>query len=155
MDKFYQDLDDGKNLEKLAVMFLAKNGYPNIETVPSGTFKSFDLYDAESGISWEIKKDVKSQATGNIIIEYEMPPGNPSALKRTGATYWLIDTGLKLYKITPYKIWMCIAENREKVIKKENMIGNGDTTPKCAYLIPIEIFEPYCVKIGKSLLSVS
>ena len=68
-----------------------------------------------------IKKDVKSQATGNIIIEYEMPPGNPSALKRTGATYWLIDTGLKLYKITPYKIWMCIAENREKVIKKENI----------------------------------
>ena len=149
---FREDLEEGKNLEKKIFKYLQRK-YPRIEHITS-YFKSFDLYDPETNISWEIKGDFESQNTKNIIIEVDMPPSMPSALKTTGATYWLIDTGIYLYQITPLLIWQCIAENSKEIEYRESMTGKGDTTPKNAYLIPILIFENYITqKIESSKLN--
>ena len=146
---WFDDLKAGERLEHLFMNKLNKSNFFNLTKV-EGHFKEFDLIDTKLGITFEIKRDLKSQETENIIIEIEMPKNNPSGLKTTQAKFWIIETGTRLYWIEPNKIWHCITDNEltSRVLK-----GNGDYDEKVAYLIPVRLFEHYVSRVEESLLT--
>ena len=80
----------------------------------------------------EVKKDVKSQETGNYVIEVEFG-GKPSALAITKADYWVFWDG-------ECWIWttVCRIKNAIKGLRLVEFTAKGDTTPKKAYLCPKE-----------------
>ena len=85
---WFDDLRAGERLEHLFMNKLNKSGFFNLTKV-EGHFKEFDLIDTKLGITFEIKRDLKSQETENIIIEIEMPKNNPSGLKRPRQNFGL------------------------------------------------------------------
>ena len=69
MNSFYADLKDGKQTEN-DVLSIIKKKYPKSYII-EGYFKDYDIYIPEKDMGIEVKKDVKSQETGNLVIEVE------------------------------------------------------------------------------------
>ncbi len=139
-DNFIKDLKRGRDIEEFLLNKI-KNKYP-CATLIDGKFKDYDLFIPETNKKIEIKGDYRSCETGNIIIELSMYD-KPSALLTTKADYWIIFTGQELLYITPIKIIECILTNN---IQSRKLTGFGDTQPKIACLIKIDLFKKYCFK---------
>ena len=138
---FLKDLKRGQDIE-LFLLNKIKKRYPCAILI-DGKFKDYDLFIPETNTKIEIKGDYKSCETGNIIIELSMYD-KPSALLATKADYWIIFTGKELLYITPIKIIECIIINN---ILSRKLTGFGDSQPKIACLIKIDLFKEYCFKI--------
>ena len=118
MNSFYEDLKDGKETEN-NVLAIIKKKYPKSYII-EGYFKDYDIYVPEKYMGIEVKKDVKSQETGNLVIEVEFN-GKPSALSTTKADYWVFYDGDNYIWITPTML-KDLTENCGHVVE---FIGNG------------------------------
>jgi hypothetical protein len=138
---FKQDLKRGEAIE-MEVLDIIKNKYPDAYKV-EGYCKDWDLYipSIEQGV--EVKYDIKSQETGNIVVEVEFN-GKPSALSTTKAYRWVFHTGDKIIVTTPERLHKVIKDNKLKLV---SFVGKGDRHSKKAYLIKVDLIISNCIKV--------
>ena len=137
---FEQDLIIGESTqEKLLSIIRVK--YPKAYC-KKGYFKEWDIMIPENGNTIEVKQDKMSNHTGNLVIEIEMPPGTPSALSTTTATYWVFDDGKEYIWCTPKGLKELV-----KSYKSVTFTGKGDTTPKVANQIKKKFVKEVAIKV--------
>ena len=127
---FQDDLAAGEKLEYRILKKIQKR-YPQAYKI-KGYFKGYDIFIPELQIRIEVKRDIKSQETGNYVIETEFN-GKPSALSTTEADYWVIFDGKCEIWTTPWRI-----RDAVKGLVRREFTGKGDTKSKKAYLCPKE-----------------
>ena len=139
-DKFHEDLEKGKETE-YALCDIIKDKYPKT-FVREGYFKGYDISIPEINKTVEVKQDKKSNFTGNIVIEIEMPVGTPSALLTTTADFWAFYDG-------EYFMWWKPEDLKKLVepMRAVEFVGNGDTTRKKAYLVKKYIIKDKAIKL--------
>ena len=142
MNSFYADLKDGKQTEN-DVLTIIKKKYPKSYII-EGYFKDYDIYVPEKNMGIEVKKDVKSQETGNLVIEVEFN-GKPSALSVTKADYCVFYDGDNYIWITP-KMLKDLTEACGHAVE---FVGNGDTKSKKAYLMSKDVVKNLAALITK------
>ena len=142
MSNFKESLKDGKKSEE-AILYIIKQKYPTAYII-DGYYKYYDIFIPEKNLGIEVKKDVKSQETGNLVIEVEFN-GYPSALSTTRADYWVFDDGESYIWIEPSKL-RSIVHNFGQI---REFVGKGDTRAKKAHLIPKHIIKDYSCLITK------
>lgn len=133
---FKEDLKRGIAVEELLLLKL-QSTYPCATLITA--FKGYDIWIPEKNISLEVKYDPMSNQTGNIVVEIEFN-GKESALMTTTADYWVFYDDKIFMSISPKDIIKCILFN--KYTYKE-FVGNGDTAPKKAFLIPKDVLFKY------------
>ena len=144
---FKKDLIRGKKIEDIILLDIQKK-YPCAVLI-NGKFNKYDIFIPENNFKIEVKYDLKSQETGNIVIELSMFD-KPSALLCTSAHYWIIFTGKEYLWIRPIKIFECLLLNN---VKSRTIIGNGDVNEKIVCLTKISLLKKYCYKIQEKLNS--
>ena len=142
MSNFKESLESGKQIEE-SVLSMIKQKYPTAYII-DGYYKYYDIFVPEKNIGVEVKKDGKSQETGNLVIEVEFN-GKPSALSTTGADYWVFDDGESYIWIEPYKLRDIV----HHFVQIREFVGTRDTKPKKAYLIPKHIIKYHSCLITK------
>lgn len=130
MPDFHESLMMGKKVEQMFLLRL-KRKYNN-PIIIEGSFKPFDIYVPDNHKRWEVKSDMKSNYTGNYLIEVEHY-GKPSALMTTEAEYWVLYDSCDWVVCSPIKIKDLILSNNYRLI---TTIGKGDDYAKKCYLIP-------------------
>ena len=144
MANFYESLKDGKKVEKI-VCNMIKKKYTEAYMI-EGYCKDYDIFVPEKDFGVEVKKDVKSQETGNYVIEVEFDD-KPSALMTTKAEYWVIYDGECYIWIKPSRLKALISIYGEGRLAR--FIGEGDSKYKKAYLMPKEIISSNATKVYK------
>ena len=142
MSNFKESLKDGKKSEE-AILSIIKPKYPTAYII-DGYYKYYDIFIPEKNLGIEVKKDVKSQETGNLVIEVEFN-GYPSALSTTRADYWVFDDGESYIWIEPSKL-RSIVHHFGQI---RTFVGKGDTKSKKAHLIPKHIIKNHSCLITK------
>ena len=77
---FQDDLIEGEKIQRIVLEQIKKGTTPLLgEPYPDaykveGYFKGYDLFIPDIEVRIEVKKDVKSQETGNFLIEIEYDP---------------------------------------------------------------------------------
>ena len=142
MSNFKESLKKGKKSEE-AILSIIKPKYPTAYIIP-GYYKYYDIFIPEKNLGIEVKKDVKSQETGNLVIEVEFN-GYPSALSTTRADYWVFDDGESYIWIEPSKL-RSIVHHFGQI---RTFVGKGDTKSKKAHLIPKYIIKEFASLITK------
>ena len=140
MSNFKESLKDGKKSEE-AILSIIKPKYPTAYII-DGYYKYYDIFIPEKNLGIEVKKDVKSQETGNLVIEVEFN-GYPSALSTTRADYWVFDDGESYIWIEPSKL-RSIVHNFGQI---REFVGKVDTRAKKAHLIPKHIIKNHACLI--------
>ena len=129
--KFAESLVSGKESERL-VLNIIKNKYPQAY-IKEGYHKEYDIMIPETNKTVEVKKDFKSQYTGNIVVEISMN-NKRSALSTTTADWWVFH--LDEQEI----VWITLKRLKDMIefggYKLVEFIGEGDEISKQAYLIP-------------------
>ena len=141
MAEFKEALKVGQQYEKIVLKQIQQK-YPKARILV-GYNKSGDIYIPEIKKYIEVKSDLKSNYTQNIVVEVAFN-GEPSALSTTESWYWVFVDGEYMAWIFPDLIWKCIIENKLRVAQ---FIGNGDTKFKIAYLIPRRLLYNYADKV--------
>jgi len=140
--KFKESLSSGKQSEKI-VLKMVQNKYPKAY-IKEGYHKEYDIMIPEINKTIEVKKDFKSQYTGNVVIEMEMN-NRPSGLQTTTADWWVFH--LDETEI----VWITLERLKEMVelegYKLVEFIGDGDEISKQAYLVPKKDLYMYSNKI--------
>jgi hypothetical protein len=141
--KFAESLVSGKESERLVLNIIKNRGYPQAY-IKEGYHKEYDIMIPETNKTVEVKKDFKSQYTGNIVVEISMN-NKRSALSTTTADWWVFHTSEnELIWITPKNIKEMIYTERFEPVE---FTGKGDTASKIAYLIPKGYFSIYGTKV--------
>jgi hypothetical protein len=105
--------------------------YPHSVKI-SGSFKQFDFYLADIDSKVELKTDIKSNETGNFVVEtYHY--GKPSGITTTTADFWVFNDGKHYYWVDPDTIKNLILTSG---LRQARFVGDGDTVEKRAYLMP-------------------
>ena len=129
--KFNDSLVSGKQSENI-ILKMVKGKYPKAY-IKEGYHKEYDIMIPEIDKTIEVKKDFKSQYTGNVVIEMEMN-NRPSGLQSTTADWWVFH--LDEQEI----VWITLKRLKDMIefgnYKLVEFIGEGDTISKQAYLIP-------------------
>ena len=109
-----------------------------------GKFKPYDFIVLETKLAYEVKRDWKLKYIGNLVVEIEMPVGQPSGLQTTFADYWVFDTPDEYIFITPERLKDILSfwDFRASVF-----VGDGDRTAKKAYLIPTNLIKEMANKV--------
>ena len=133
---FQDDLTAGEKIERTVLddiragrTPLFGEAYPDAYKI-EGYFKGYDLFIPEIEVRIEVKRDVKSNETGNLVIEVEYG-GKASALATTEADYWVFWDGECFIWTTPWRIRKAI-----RGLPVREFTGKGDPKPKKAYLCP-------------------
>ena len=127
---FQESLTSGQKSENL-VLDIIKKKYPKA-FLKEGYHKEYDIMIPEINKTVEVKKDFKSQYTGNVVIEVEMN-NRPSGLETSTADWWVFHLNdIEL-------VWIKLKRLKE-LVKSEDynlveFIGKGDTISKLAYLV--------------------
>jgi len=127
---FQESLTSGQKSENL-VLDIIKKKYPEA-FLKEGYHKEYDIMIPEINKTVEVKKDFKSQYTGNVVIEVEMN-NRPSGLETSTADWWVFHLNdIEL-------VWIKLKRLKE-LVKSEDynlveFIGKGDTISKLAYLV--------------------
>lgn len=145
MTTFFRDLAKGEDIE-YKVLNIIRDKYPKAYKI-EGYFKDYDIFIPEIQKGIEVKSDLMSKDTGNIVVEIEFN-GKPSALSTTKADYWIWYDGDYLTFFKPKDIHRCISENN---LFYRKFIGKGDVKEKKAYLIKKNILYKYAID-KKSIL---
>lgn len=135
---FNRDLDTGVSVE-MYILNSIKEKYPDAFKM-EGYYKEYDIYVPSIDMKIEVKQDYKSHYTGNFVIEIEFN-GKPSALITTKANYWVFASREYIYWITVDSIWAMLIENKH--LDPVVFVGKGDTSPKRAYLVPVDLVSRY------------
>ena len=128
-DTFHRDLKKGKEIEQLVLKFV-KSVYDDAYIV-DGYCKDWDIYIPSREFGIEVKSDLMSRKTGNIVVETSFN-GRPSALETTKAKLLVFYTGDKLIFTTPENIRKVITKHR---LREVSFTGKGDTASKTAFLV--------------------
>ena len=140
--KFNDSLSSGKQSENI-ILKMVQNKYPKAY-IKEGYHKEYDIMIPEINKTIEVKKDFKSQYTGNVVIEMEMN-NRPSGLQTTTADWWVFH--LDETEI----VWITLERLKEMVefegYKLVEFIGEGDEISKQAYLVPKKDLYMYSNKI--------
>ena len=140
--KFNESLSSGKQSENI-ILKMVQNKYPKAY-IKEGYHKEYDIMIPEINKTIEVKKDFKSQYTGNVVIEMEMN-NRPSGLQTTTADWWVFH--LDETEI----VWITLERLKEMVelegYKLVEFIGDGDEISKQAYLVPKKDLYMYSNKI--------
>ena len=137
MGCFNEDLEIGIDAEKL-ILSIIQDKYP-CAIRAEGYNPEYDIFVPEINIRVEVKKDFKSNCTGNFVVEIEMF-GKPSALMTTKSDYWVFYDGVELFWIKPTDLRNLIMWNEYKPVR---FVGNGDTDEKRAYLIKKDMIRSH------------
>lgn len=131
----------GKRYEK-KFLSLVQRAYPRAMLM-DGNFKYYDLWIPEIKKTIEVKVDIKSNETGNLVVEIEHY-GKPTGLSITKATYWVFYDG----------DWIWIETDSLRHIVKDHpvckFVGRGDTVQKKAYLIPKDLIIEHAFLVWDS-----
>lgn len=130
----------GKNLEQYFLLLLRKI-FPSAVLVKD-KFKYYDIWIPEIDKTIELKGDLKSNETDNLVIEVEHY-NKPSGISTTKANYWVFFDGRF--------IWTEV-DSLKQVIKSftpVRFIGRGDTIAKQAYLVPKDMIIDISFKIWR------
>ena len=144
---FKKDLGRGRKIENM-ILSNIQIKYPSAVLV-DGKFSKYDIFIPENNYKIEVKYDLKSQETNNIVIELFMF-NKPSALLATSAHLWVIYTGKEYLWIKPIKIFECIMLNN---IQSREITGNGDLNTKKVCLVRLDLLKNYCYKVQTELKS--
>jgi len=140
--KFNESLSSGKQSENI-ILKMVQNKYPKAY-IKEGYHKEYDIMIPEINKTIEVKKDFKSQYTGNVVIEMEMN-NRPSGLQTTTADWWVFH--LDETEI----VWITLERLKEMVEFEDynlvEFIGDGDEISKQAYLVPKKDLYMYSNKI--------
>ncbi len=140
--KFNESLSSGKQSENI-ILKMVQNKYPKAY-IKEGYHKEYDIMIPEINKTIEVKKDFKSQYTGNVVIEMEMN-NRPSGLQTTTANWWVFH--LDETEI----VWITLERLKEMVefegYKLVEFIGEGDEISKQAYLVPKKDLYMYSNRI--------
>ena len=140
--KFNESLSSGKQSENI-ILKMVQNKYPKAY-IKEGYHKEYDIMIPEINKTIEVKKDFKSQYTGNVVIEMEMN-NRPSGLQTTTADWWVFH--LDETEI----VWITLERLKEMVglegYKLVEFIGDGDEISKQAYLVPKKDLYMYSNRI--------
>jgi hypothetical protein len=140
--KFNDSLSSGKQSENI-ILKMVQNKYPKAY-IKEGYHKEYDIMIPEIDKTIEVKKDFKSQYTGNVVIEMEMN-NRPSGLQTTTADWWVFH--LDETEI----VWITLERLKEMVefedYKLVEFIGEGDEISKQAYLVPKKDLYMYSNRI--------
>ena len=140
--KFNDSLLSGKQSENI-ILKMVQNKYPKAY-IKEGYHKEYDIMIPEINKTIEVKKDFKSQYTGNVVIEMEMN-NRPSGLQTTTADWWVFH--LDETEI----VWITLERLKEMVEFEDynlvEFIGDGDEISKQAYLVPKKDLYMYSNKI--------
>jgi hypothetical protein len=140
--KFNESLLSGKQSENI-ILKMVQNKYPKAY-IKEGYHKEYDIMIPEIDKTIEVKKDFKSQYTGNVVIEMEMN-NRPSGLQTTTADWWVFH--LDETEI----VWITLERLKEMVefedYKLVEFIGEGDEISKQAYLVPKKDLYMYSNRI--------
>jgi hypothetical protein len=128
LSSFSYDLQRGLEYEEKHLQLLRKK-HPDIKKI-EGYCKEYDLFCPSTNIGFEVKYDLKSLQTGNIIIETEMPIGTPSGLSTTKAFLWIFDTSKESFYVKVDDLKKLVKPMTPRIIP-----GPGDTHKKLAYLV--------------------
>lgn len=98
----------------------------------------------------ECKADEFALISKNICLETSCN-GRLSGILNTKADYWIIGVGNILYLITYDNIRKCLSENPNIQYRKKEKIEQEKGVYKevSMYLVPIRIFEKYCIEINE------
>ena len=140
--KFNESLSSGKQSENI-VLKMVQNKYPKAY-IKEGYHKEYDIMIPEINKTIEVKKDFKSQYTGNVVIEMEMN-NRPSGLQTTTADWWV-------FHLDETEIVWITLERLKEMIEFEDynlveFIGEGDEISKQAYLVPKKDLYMYSNRI--------
>ena len=139
--QFKKNLKVGE-ISELSVLNIIQDKYPCAIKI-EGKHSEYDLWIPELHQSVEVKRDYKSNHTGNLVVEVYMY-GKPSGLCATKADWWVFDDGKKLLWIKTRNLKNFILI-RNPTLKE--FVGKGDNEPKKAYLIKKKELERYCKEI--------
>lgn len=142
MAEFKAALKVGKLGENAVMDLCLKSG--KTPAPIEGKFKPYDFIVLETKKAYEVKRDYKSKYTGNVVVEIEMPVGNPSGLQTTKADFWVFDLPTEYIFITPSQIKdiLCFWDYKPSVF-----VGEGDDTAKKAFLIPVGSMKQNATKV--------
>ena len=140
--KFNDSLSSGKQSENI-ILKMVQNKYPKAY-IKEGYHKEYDIMIPEINKTIEVKKDFKSQYTGNVVIEMEMN-NRPSGLQTTTADWWV-------FHLDETEIVWITLERLKEMIEFEDynlveFIGEGDEISKQAYLVPKKDLYMYSNRI--------
>ena len=143
LETFTDYLKVGEKTEEIVLKILNKK-YPKAYKV-EGYFKDWDLFIPELNQGVEVKQDMKSNFTGNLVIEVEMN-GKKSALSTTKASWWVFYDGSEFIWTTPKLICDCIRDGDYKIVQ---FTGTIDTKSKKAYLIKKNHLKKFSINSKK------
>jgi hypothetical protein len=141
MSKFYQeDLPYGEAGEKFVLGII--NRKHSMAYKMEGYFVEYDIMIPEIDKTVEVKRDKHTDRTGNAFIETYCNKIK-SGINVSTADYWAYLTKTMLYWIKSNELKICISENN--IPEGKNYKIDGKIID--AYLIPIDIFKNYCMRI--------
>ena len=127
---FKESLKSGKETEN-EILNIIKSKYPDAY-IHDGYKKEWDIIIPELRKTVEVKRDYKSNYTGNYVVEVAFD-GKESALSTTTADWWVFyDSECEVW-IKPELIWKAV-----KGLPMRDFVGKGDEKSKTAYLCPKE-----------------
>ena len=132
---FKESLRSGKETEN-EILNIIKSKYPDAY-IYDGYKKEWDIIIPELRKTVEVKRDYKSNYTGNYVVEVYMF-GKPSGVITTTADYWVFSDGKKYTWIKPGVIKNIILVEG---YHQREFIGDGDVESKRAYLVPKKSIE--------------
>lgn len=136
VNTFYRDLEVGKEAEDKVLQLLRKH-YPCACAVEK--FKGYDIWIPERHEGVEVKVDLTSKKTNNIMIEYEMF-NKPSGILSTTAGIWVIYDGDVFMSFKPVNIIKCIFDFKLQHIE---MTFKGDFASKKFFFIKKDALYKY------------
>lgn len=133
--QFDESLAFGKQVEEYVLSRIRKKYKKAF--IRDGKHPEWDIYVPETKTKIEVKADVRSNKTGNYVVETSWG-GRASALTTSTADYWVFFNGYKLIWITKAQIKAAIKES-EAVLR--TFTGGTDIKSKTAYLVPVYFIE--------------
>ena len=132
--RWFEDLALGKGIERdflERVMVAFQNAYQTF-----GDDTRFDIGIPELDVTVEVKFDIKSLETGNIVIEYFHR--RPSGILVSEATHWLFVTGEEEIWISQRELTKCLLVN---AVEPRQIHGPEDRHPKYVFLLRVDLLR--------------
>ena len=135
---FQTDLELGKEAEGKVLDTIQKK-YPLAFGI-EGKHKAYDIFIPELDVGVEVKHDLQTSTTGNIMIEISCN-GQPSGLMATRAKMWA-------YCFDYETLWLDTSRVKDMIIEHNpelrRFTPKDETCTVKAYLVPLDVARGYC-----------
>lgn len=135
------------NRNEIEFMELVRPYFEDIKHYEDGKQKEADLEIPSLNLRLEVKRDEKSEQTGNFAIEY-LCKDKRSGILVTTSHYWIISTKLHHYIFRTKALYTYLVDNK-KLWRK--VIGGDDNNSKML-LVPrgFVVNQEFCLDLGKN-----